>query len=424
LLEDEKGHSRFFYGYIIVAACFFIMLLAWGASRTYGVFFTPLQNEFGWSRATVSGAYTLSSILVGVASIFIGRLTDRFGPRVVLFGCGVFLGLGYLMMSLVHDLWQVYIFYGLLIAIGMSGINVPLSSTIARWFTSKRGLITGVIGAGVGLGTIIFPPVFTDLILRFDWRTSYLIVGSVVLVFIAAGAWFLRRDPRSMGLAPYGQEKIKKRTTPLQLDLGYSFQEAWRTWQFGLCCLIFFCNGILVDTMIVHLTRHALDIGLEAVIAAGLISAVGGGSIGGRLVWGSTSDRLGCRKVLLFIFAMMMAAYIGLQFAVATWSLYVFAVFFGFAYGGFPVLHSLTTAELFGLRSHGTIMGAFYFCAMCGAGLGPWMAGLIYDTTKSYQWAFVICILVAAIGLTMVFLLRPPARRNLVTPGEPLSGKV
>ena len=107
------------------------MLLAWGASRTYGIFFTPLQNEFGWSRATISGAYTLSSVLVGIASIFIGRLTDHFGPRVILFSCGIFLGLGYLLMSLIFEVWHVYLYYGLIIAIGMSGAffgpNWPVS---------------------------------------------------------------------------------------------------------------------------------------------------------------------------------------------------------------------------------------------------------------------------------------------------------
>jgi len=410
-----KQPPRFFYGYIIVAVCFLIMLLAWGASRTYGVFFTPLQDEFGWSRATVSGAYSLSNIMIGLISIFIGRLTDRFGPRTVLIGCSVFLGAGYLLMATVQGLWQVYFFYGFLIAVGMSGINVPLSSTVARWFYGKRGLVTGVISCGIGLGTIVFPPVLTSLIIRYDWRTSYLIVGAVVLVLMAASAWFLRRDPRSMGLTPYG-DKVSRKKSPTTVDFGYSYGEAWRTWQFWVLAGSFFCNGYLVDTSIVHLTRHAMDMGMEAVTAAGLISAVGIGSIGGRLAWGNTADRWGCRKTLLSIFALMMAAYGWVQFADGPWSLYLFAVIFGFAYGGFPVLQSLTTAEYFGLKAHGSIMGTFYCCAMCGAAAGPWLAGWVYDVTGSYFGAFMGCIAVSAIGLTLVYLTRPLRRKLTPSP--------
>jgi MFS transporter, OFA family, oxalate/formate antiporter len=410
LSAGVKQPPRFFYGYVIVAVCFLIMLLAWGASRTYGVFFTPLQEEFGWSRATVSGAYSLSNILIGLISIFIGRLTDRFGPRTVLIGCSVFLGTGYLLMATVQGLWQVYFFYGFLIAVGMSGINVPLSSTVARWFYDRRGLVTGVISCGIGLGTIVFPPVFTSLILRYDWRTSYLIVGAVVLVLMAASAWFLRRDPRSMGLTPYGDKVNPKKGSPV-VDPGYSYGEARRTWQFWVLGVSFFCNGYLVDTTIVHLTRHALDTGMEAVTAAGLISAVGIGSIGGRLVWGNTADRVGCRRTLLAIFALMIAAYAWVQFTEGIWGLYLFAVIFGFAYGGFPVLQSLTTAEYFGLKAHGSIMGTFYCCAMCGAACGPLIAGRVYDVTGSYFWAFIGCIVVGAVGFAAVYFTRPLLRK-------------
>ena len=130
----ENKQPKIFYGYIVVAASFLIYMVMWGTYYTFGIFFKPFLVEFGWTRAMTSGAYSLSLILHGLLGIVAGKLTDRFGPRVVVTACGLLLGSGYLLMSQVSAIWQLYLFYGVIIGIGISGGFIPLVSTVARWF--------------------------------------------------------------------------------------------------------------------------------------------------------------------------------------------------------------------------------------------------------------------------------------------------
>ncbi|GAH62425.1 unnamed protein product, partial [marine sediment metagenome] len=141
-LTDKK--PGFFYGYIIVLAAFGIQMVAWGMFNSYGVFFKPLTTEFGWTRAMTSSAVSLAMLVYGLLGIAMGRLTDRFGSRMIMVVCGFFLGLGYLLMSQVNTTWQLYLFYGLMVGIGVSALDVSLLSTVARWFVKKRGMMTGI----------------------------------------------------------------------------------------------------------------------------------------------------------------------------------------------------------------------------------------------------------------------------------------
>jgi len=134
--EDRK--ANFFYGYIVVAASFFIIAIMWGTMYTFGVFFKPLLAELGGTRAVTSGAYSLCYLLSGFFGMIAGSLTDRFGPRLVITGCGLFLGLGYLLMSQASAIWQLYLFFGVIVGAGMGGSFVPLVSTLSRWFIKRR----------------------------------------------------------------------------------------------------------------------------------------------------------------------------------------------------------------------------------------------------------------------------------------------
>ena len=204
----ERKRPSFFYGYVIVAVAFFLMLIMWGAYYSFGIFFEPLLAQFGWTKAMTSGAFSLSFFLTGILGVLAGKLTDRFGPRVVMTVCGFFLGLGYLMMSQIGAIWQLYLFYGVVIAIGMSGAWVPLISTVPRWFVKRRGMMTGIVTSGTGIGTIIFSLVASRLISDHGWRLSYVIVGSGVLVLLMLAAQFLRRDPHQIGQLPYGRSEV------------------------------------------------------------------------------------------------------------------------------------------------------------------------------------------------------------------------
>ena len=408
---------KLFYGYIIVAAAFLITLIMCGTLFTFGVFFKPILTEFGWTRAMTSGAFSLCILLFGLLGIGTGRLTDRFGPRVVISGCGFFLGLGYLLMSQVSAIWQLYLFYGVMVGIGVSGSFVPLVSTVARWFAERRGMMTGIAVSGIGIGTMIMPLVANWLISSYGWRTSYIVVGITVLVLIILVAQFLRRDPGQMGQLPYGADEVKVESLNSGTR-GFSFQEAIHTRQFWMLGVTLLCFGASLQVMMVHIVSYAIDLGVSATSAAVILAVIGGLSTGGRVIMGSAGDRIGNKLALIISFILMSAALFWLLTARELWRLYLFAVIFGFGYGGIATLVSLIVAEQFGLSSLGIILGAVTFSITIGEASGPIVAGHIFDITGSYNLAFLACAAISIIGIILSASLRPPSSQRGVNVTE------
>ncbi len=401
---DRK--SRFFYGYIIVVAALCIVIIAHGAQYTFGIFFKPILTDLGWTRATTSGAFSLYLVLWGFLSIFVGRLNDSFGPRIIMIVSGFFLGLGYLLMSQVNAIWQLYFFYGVIIAIGMSGAWVPLISTVPRWFVKRRGLMTGIVTSGSGIGTILLSLLASRLISTYGWRIAYVIVGSGVLVLLMLAAQFLRRVPQQIGQLSYGEDEVKGESPNLQSG-GFSLQQAIHTSQFWLVCVIFFGFGFTLYSITVHIVSHAIDLGISPLNAANIIVIIGGANAAGRIVIGSVFDRVGTRSTLIICFTLTTAALAWLLVAKELWMLYLFAIIFGFGYGGFTASMSPIAAELFGLRFLGTIVGVVVFSFTIGGAVGSVLAGSIFDITGSYQRAFLTNAAVSVIGLILALLVRP-----------------
>jgi len=401
----ENVKSKFFYGYIIVLAAFLIMMIMWGTIYTFGVFFNPLLIEFGWTRAETSGAYSLFMVLHGLLYIVTGRLNDRFGPRVVITTCGFFLGLGYLMMSQISAIWQLYLFYGAIISVGISGGFVPLTSTVARWFVKRRGLMTGIVVSGTGLGTMIMPPIASWLISSYGWRTCYIVVGITALVLIMSAAQFLRRDPGQRGRLPYGADEVKEEGLNLEAG-GFSLREAIGTKQFWQFFVAWACFGFGILVIMVHIVPHAIDTGISPASAASILSIIGGLSLAGRVIMGGSGDRIGNKLAFIICFILLAITLSWVMAAKELWMLYLFAVVFGFAYGGHAPLGSSIIADLFGLSSHGVILGVTTVGVTIGGAIGPLLAGYIFDITGSYHLAFLVCAAVSVVGLILLSQLR------------------
>jgi len=402
----ESRQPKIFYGYIVVAVAFLIMMIMWGTSYSFGVFFKPLLAEFGWTRAMTSGAYSLCMLLTGLLSIGTGRLTDRFGPRVVVTGCGLFLGLGCLLVSQVSALWQLYLFYGVMIGAGLSGAVVPMVTTVARWFVKRRGMMTGITISGLGMGTLVMPPITNWLISTYGWRTSYIIIGITALVLVTSAAQFMKRDPAQIGQLPYGGNEVKKDDLNLAAA-DFSLRQAMQTRQLWLLCTMLFFFGASLQIIMVHIVPHATDLEISAASAAIILAIIGGLSTGGRVTMGITGDRIGNKLAFIMSFGLISAALFWLLAAKGLWMLYLFAVIFGFGYGGIAVLVSPIVAEQFGLNSLGIILGVVIFSCAIGETIGPVVAGHIFDTTGSYNLAFLICAAVSFISLILVSRLRP-----------------
>ena len=398
----------------MVVAAFFIMVVMWGTVFTFGIFFKSLLVEFGWTRVMTSGAFSLFMVVHGLLGIVTGKLNDRFGPRIIITVCGFFLGLGYLLMSQVSAVWQLYLFSGVLVGIGVSGGFVPLTSTVARWFVERRGLMTGVVLTGVGTGTMVMPPLARWLIFTYDWRTSFVIVGSIALIFVILAAQFLRRDPSQVGQLPYGENEVRQVRLPLEAR-GFSLREAIHIRQFWMLCAMYLCFGLCVQTIMVHIVIYVTGLEISAAIAATILTVIGGLSIVSRMIMGGASDRIGNKLALTISFIVMFLALFWLVVAKEIWALYLFAVAFGFAYGGLSALESPIVAELFGLGSHGAILGIVAFSFTAGGAIGPVMSGHIFDITGSYYLAFLVCTIASVIGLILTSLLKPISRGSFAT---------
>ena len=411
-MTNHEGHQlreskpRFFYGYVVVMAAFIIQVVMFGPRMSFGVFFKPLLNEFGWTRALISGAFSFSSLMEGLCGILIGGLNDRLGPRVVMTLCGFLVGLGYLLMSQVNSAWQLHLFYVVIIGIGMGGCYVPLMTTVARWFIKRRSVITGLVVAGGSIGAIIVPPIVNWLIFTYGWRNAYLIMGAFVLVIIMAAAQFLRRDQAQMGQVAYGGSKGGEQRLDLGTE-GLSLKEAAYTRQLWMVITMSFCFGFCAFTIAVHIVPHATDLGISAATAANILAVRGAVSLVGGIVLGGVADRIGIRQAYIISFILMAASLFWLLTAREVWMLYICTSILAFGGGGTATLASPVIAELFGIRSHGLILGVMGFGFTVGAAAGPFIAGYIFDTSGSYQLAFLISAAVGIVGLILAAILRP-----------------
>jgi len=404
---------KFFYGYFVVGAAFIIMVVSWGLYIVFGVFFNSFLDEFGWTRAVTSGAYSLSSIIGGLLGIVMGGLTDKFGPRLVVTFCGVFLGVGYFLMSQVGTVWHLYLFYGVIVGIGMSGLWVPLLSTVARWFTGRRSLMTGIVISGLTLGQMIGPPVISRLIAEYQWRQSYMILGITAFIIVVSAAQFLKRSPGTV--ENFADDVSEKQpVTGNNVSRDFSLKDAIHTVQFWLVAIVFFCFGYIAYGMTLHIVPHITELGISDISAANVLAVNGGvGIVGNFVLGGLVGDRIGNRKALIIGFILSTAALLWLVPVRELWMFYLFAVVFGLGLGSMGTSESPLVARLFGLTSHGLIYGVMGLGFTAGGAVGPVMIGYICDVTGSYQPAFMVCAALGIIGLILMVMLKPTKKLGI-----------
>lgn len=409
-MVQSKGEPKFFYGWLITGAASVVMIVCFGVQYSFGIFFKSLIAEFGWTRAATSGIFSLYMIMRAVFSIAMGYFSDRRGPRLIVAIGGFSMGLGLLLSSRVNAIWQLYLLFGLMGGLGAASFYVPLASTLSKWFIKKRGLVLGILTAGMGLGTVIFSPLIEFLISTYNWRSSYIILGVITLVTILTSALLLRESPEEMGLQPDGRkinnEGHQKIGPQNSCDKGFPLKKAILRVPFWLLLFIEVINYMATITPMVHIVPYATDAGISPMVAAGIIAAIGGFSILGRLILGAISDRVGAKNLLPLTFIGEAVMLFFLILSKDATMFYIFAVIFGFAYGGSVPLIPAMTASYFGLGSMGAIFGTISFAGVLGGALGPFMAGYIYDVTKKYTIAFLTVGILASVAAVLSYYLR------------------
>ena len=399
-----------FYGWVVVGAGFSVLFMAYGAQFSFGVFFSALLEEFRWSRGALSGAFALYAFGYSGLAVVSGRMTDRWGPRAVIATGGVFLGAGWIAMSATSVIWHPYVFYGVVAAIGMSTANVPCSATVARWFVRRRGLATGLATAGGSLGAFCLPPLAQILVSGVGWRRAYVIFGAAILLSLNLLAPLMKRDPEGLGLTPDGDSPAETRVAPLETGRDYTMSKAMRTRAFWVLFSLFAATWIPIFAPLVHLVPLARGLGVDPLVAATLVSALGMAGIVGRLVMGSLSDRIGRRPAIGIGLVLQILAFLGFAVAGALPGLYAASIAFGFSYGAVASLFPAIVADFFGREQAGSLVGLLFAMSGSMAALGPLGAGFIYDRTGSYGPAWVASAALNVVALGLLAWARPPRR--------------
>jgi MFS family permease len=394
------------YGWIIVAISSVIFATNGLAIYGFGVFLTPLTEEFTWDRGELSAAFSAGILVAGLLSTITGRISDRYGPRVLVAIGGVAMAIGFLLMSRVTSLWQVYLIWGVFLGVGIGGIVTPINTTIPRWFSTKTGIAVAIPSAGFGVGSVLAPLLVQWLLTVFDWRLSFVVLGGIRLVITLPLALFMRRSPRDVGLRQFGYRNSdvgKAVSSPVE---GTSFMQAMKSRRFWFFAMTHFGFGFYLQMIIVHTVPNAIDVGMSAVVAASILSIVAATSILGMLSAGFVSDRLGGLNLLSICLFMTTLAVAWLIFASDVWMLYLFAAVFGFFYGGAIPLWTIVSAQLFGFKSLGSIFGTVILLGTIGGAIGTPVSGLIFDLTGSYNIAFIIAASIGVLTIVFVLLLR------------------
>lgn len=266
--------------------------------------------------------------------------------------------------------------------------------------------MTGIVMTGAGTGGLVGPLFANWLVSRYDWRTSYIVLGGLVLLFIVISAQFLKRAPAQKDRLPYGLTQEAKRDQAWSHE-GLVLKEAVLTKQFWLIFFLFLCFGLVYITILVHIVAHATDLGITTTMGAGILAVTTGASAIGNVVMGSVGDRIGNRKVFVFGFTAIIVCLLWLLWAKDLWALLVFGFLYGFACGGCVSSQPPMIASFFGLRSHGLLLGIAGFGHTTGGGLGSFLAGYNYDLSGSYQLTFLFCAAIGCIGLILTMLLKP-----------------
>jgi MFS family permease len=383
--------------------------MAYGAQYSFGVFFSAMLEEFGWSRASLAGAFSLYTfVYCGFASVA-GRLTDRWGPRAVIAIAAAFLGAGLAAMSRVQEIWHPYVLYGVVAAVGMSAAYVPSSATVARWFVRQRGMAIGVASGGMALGTLLLPPCAHFLVSWVGWRWAYVIFGAGVLVCFTLVARVMRRDPESCGLFPDGDAAPPPAAGAPARPAQWTVGRALRTRAFWMLFAIFTATWIPVFGPYVHLVPMARGFGISAFLAATLLSTLGLAALGGRLSMGALSDRTGRRPALAVGLVLQILAFIALSGSESLGALYLASFLFGFSYGGVSVMFPALVTDFFGREQAGSLVGALFALAGGASAWGPLAAGFIYDRSGSYVLAWWLSAAFNALALAFLAFAHPPA---------------
>jgi sugar phosphate permease len=414
--------SRIHFAWAVLAALSVCMLVAAGVRNSLGVYVRPLEQEFGWSREDLSNAGALGLFLLGAVGPWVGRLADRWGPRKVVAIGLLVQAIGTVGAAFVQSLWQMYLFSGILMSVGAGALGVSTSSAVvARWFETRRGLVLGILGAGMSAGQLLVIPLAAKLTEVAGWRHSFLYLGlGVLLLVLPLALWLVRNDPEERGLRPFGATGAAPTAAAAAAASAagrVSVFDAARFPSFWLLLATFFVCGYTTGGIIfIHFIPHTADHGFSAMTAATAMGWMGAMNIVGTIGSGWLCDRVGRRGPLAVYYLLRGLSLIFLVYVWNAPSLYLWAAIFGLNFISTVPPTTTLTANIFGRHSAGELSGWIFFSHQVGSAIGAVLGGVIYSRTGTYDLAFFSAAALAIVAAALSLMIRDepvrPARRE------------
>jgi MFS family permease len=407
-----------FYGWIIVAVVFVTMGVGVNARTAFSLLFPPILAEFGWERGVTAGAFSFGFLVSALLSPSLGRLMDRRGPRVVIELGVLLIGGGLLLATLVTRPWHLYATLGIMVGGGSVCLGYTGQSLfLPNWFVRRRGLAMSLAFSGVGVGSMILLPWLQTLIARTGWRAACSALAVLVLLLVPLNL-LLRRRPQDLGLEPDGDRgaaagarpRPSNVVDPAWAAVEWTLGRAARTARFWWIALGYFCGLFAWYAVQVHQTKYLIEIGFSPTDAAWALGFVSLAGIPGQIGLGWLSDRIGREWVWTAGSTGFAISYGALLLLAATPTmplLYVMVIAQGLLGYGVTSVFGAIPAEIFQGRHYGSIFGTLTLSSVGGGAAGPWLTGILYDRTGSYELAFWIAIACCVISATAIWLASP-----------------
>jgi MFS family permease len=414
-LDKKRRSERVHYGWYIVAASFMILCFNAGARYAFGVMFKPIIKEFGWGRGEVSLVFFVNMVIFAVSLLIVGKIYDRYGPKWVVIISTIFISSGFILTSFIHSIGQFFFSYGVLAAFGIAGTAVPLMATLtSKWFDKWRGFAVSLSVSGNSIGQFALVPLFSFFALNYGWRSSYLYIGIIMLVVnILLALFVIKGDPRHFGLKPYGFVEAKEgddgrqpsvSSTGSSMDMG--IKQAMKTSAFWFFAIVMFICGGGDYFATIHLIPLATDYGISPMTAGNMLALYGLMSLAGVLIAGPVADLIGSKIPIILTFVLRVLLFVMLIQYKNEVSFYVFAFAFGFTHLITAPLTPILIGKLYGFTYLGMLTGFINTVHFLGAGFWPYIAGVIFDKTGSYQLAFILSAIMAFAAVVAMLLVK------------------
>ncbi len=417
-MPSQQRFSQVFYGWYIVAACFIIaMYMAGAVFYGFTAIFEPIAKEFGWSYTSISVAASIRGLEAGLLAPVAGIMVDRWGPRKVVFGGVLCIGLGLLLLSQVQSIGMFYAAF-ILMSLGISTCGISVMATaVANWFHRRVGLATGIMISGYGASGLLVPLV-VRLVDLYDWRTAIVILGIGMFVIGLPLSLLLRHKPEQYGYLPDGEERSavfsdEKAVKQLTKEVSITAWQAMRTRAFWFIVLAVIPQFIVMPAVITHVMPYLSSTGMARTMSGLVATAIPLMSIGGRFGFGWFADKYVAKRLSAFALIMLTLGLICFEFVSPgrNWLLVPFLVLLGLGYGGINTMVGVLLRVHFGRGNFGTIMGFAWGILMLGTVVGPIVAGWVYDTWGSYQGTWVAMAGAAFIG-AIIMTMSPRASKT------------